>query len=347
MKLLLRWANILLILVTLLAYLSPHINPLKVWHFSFLGLAYPFLLLGNLLFMFFWLWRKNRYFLFSAGCILAGMGYFSGFIGWHLFNENKESGDAVSVMTYNVAGLRGYFSKKGKTGDGRVKDFKNLFPEKGKPDIFCVQEAYRKNVTEKLQSIFHFPYFHKNKGVLIYSKYPFLDKGAVAFEKSDNSCVWADLKTPQGTIRVYSAHLQSNWLTYTALKVAEEADLREKKTWQGIAQVMRLYKRAVIKRAAQAEKIAAHMAKSPHPVLLCGDLNDTPVSYVYHILSKNLQDSFCEKGFGFDFTFAGKIPGLRIDFVLADRQFEIKSHEVPHLELSDHYPVLVKLSLGD
>ena len=123
----------------------------------------------------------------------------------------------------------------------------------------------------------------------------------------------------------------------------QERDPRKKELWDGVAEVMRLYKRAATRRAAQAEKVAAHMARSPHPVILCGDLNDTPVSYVYQVLSKKLQDSFCERGFGFDFTYAGKIPGLRIDYVLPDETFQILEHQVPALELSDHYPVLVRL----
>ena len=75
------------------------------------------------------------------------------------------------------------------------------------------------------------------------------------------------------------------------------------------------------------------------------DLNDTPVSYVYQVLSDNLQDSFCERGFGFDFTYAGKIPGLRIDYVFVDDHFKILDHQVPKLELSDHYPVLVRMEM--
>ncbi|MEZ4932708.1 MAG: endonuclease/exonuclease/phosphatase family protein [Saprospiraceae bacterium] len=339
----LRWLNVLLILVTLLAYLSPFINPSKVWHFSFLGLAYPILLFGNVLFIAFWLWRRNRYFLFSAGCILAGFGYFSSLLGLHFFSEKDSSKDAISVMTYNVAGLSRYFDKKNSTSEKKLEAFKTLLKKTGTPDVFCVQESALNLVRETLQEITGYPYFFKEKGTVIFSKYPFADSGKIPFGKTSNSCIWGDLKTPKGIVRVYAAHLQSNWLAPAAMEVVEDVDPRKKKTWLGIAKVLRLYKSAASRRSEQVGLVASHIAQSPHPVILCGDLNDTPVSYVYQVLSKDLQDSFCEKGFGFDFTYAGKIPGLRIDYIFSDQSFKVLSHEVPKLELSDHYPVLVSL----
>ncbi len=343
LKNILRWANVLLILATLLAYLSPFINPAKVWHLSFLGLSYPLLLLGNVLFVMFWLWQKNKRFLFSLGCILVGAGYFSSLIGLSFFDGNTEQGDTISVASYNMAHLRRYYDYKGNVDRSKLDGFKSQLRNNVDPDILCIQEGAFNHTKQTVQNTLQFEYFFKEKGTIIFSKYPFADSGIIPFENTSNSCIWGDLQTPNGLVRVYSVHLQSNWLGPAAHRVAEDSDLRKKKTWTGIAQVMRLYRRAAARRASQAEMVAAHIAKSPHPVILCGDFNDTPISYVYHVLSENLTDSFCEKGVGFDFTYAGKIPGLRIDFVLTSEEFEVVDHQVPKLELSDHYPVLVKL----
>ena len=334
--------NLLLVLITLLAYLSPFINPAKIWHFSFLGLAYPGLLLGNLLFIAFWLLRRDRYFLFSAGCILVGLGYFSGFIGLHFLNGNNSS-DSISIMTYNVAGLTMHRINKSKNRNDLLKEFDTYLKKDGAPEILCLQECYQNWARENIQNIAAHKFYFKEKGTIIFSEYPFANSGIIPFKNTSNSCIWGDLKTPEGIVRVYAAHLQSNWLGAPTKKLEKESDPRKKETWQNIAHVMRLYKRAATKRAEQVELVADHIAKSPYPVILCGDLNDPPVSYVYQVLSKNLQDSFCEKGFGFDFTYAGKIPGLRIDYVLPDHSFKVLSHQVPKLELSDHYPVLVNL----
>ena len=338
-----RWFNLLLVLVTLLAYLSPLIDPAKFWPLSFLGLAYPVLLLGHVFFIVFWLLRKKRYYLFSLGCILAGFGYFSSFFSWHLPARAEKKEGTIEVMTFNIAGLgrwRSTMSKKEK-----LAEFQSLMNKNGLPDVLFLQESYQQHVMADLKKIIAHPHFFKEKGTVIFSKYAIGEHGIIPFKDTGNSCIWADLKTPGGTLRAYSLHLQSNALTYRASLVMDDADPRKKQTWRNVREVMRLYKRAVAKRSTQAKQVVAHMAKSPHPILLCGDFNDMPVSYVYRLLSQNLQDSFCEKGFGFGATFNGRLPALRIDYVLCDENFEVLNHEVPRAELSDHLPVVVELKM--
>jgi hypothetical protein len=50
--------NALAVFFLLLSYLAPYINPASFWPIAFLGLAYPFILLFNLLCVVFWLFRK-------------------------------------------------------------------------------------------------------------------------------------------------------------------------------------------------------------------------------------------------------------------------------------------------
>ena len=68
-------------------------------------------------------------------------------------------------------------------------------------------------------------------------------------------------------------------------------------------------------RAHQAEEIQRHIDGSPYPVILCGDFNDTPLSYTYRQLSRKLTDSFIEKGRGIGNTYIGGFPSFRIDYV--------------------------------
>jgi len=340
----LRWANIFLVLVTLLAYLSPLINPAKSWHFTFFGLAYPVLLVGNVLFIVFWAFQMDRYFLFSSACILVGFGYFTSFFGFHFFKSQKKEAGEITVMTYNVAGFKNLGSKD----QARMADIKaalgQIIEKHGEPEILCIQEGNQTHVMDLLRKTFGYTHHFKHKGTVIFSKYPFVKQDIVTFQSMGNSCIWADLKTPGGVVRVYSAHLQSNSLSFTANRIVTQGSPRKKQTWRDIRFVMKQYKRAVAIRAEQAQAIKAHKAKSPHPVILCGDLNDPPVSFVYRLLSGGMKDSFREKGAGIGSTFNGKLPALRIDYVLTDPAFQVKDHRVPDVELSDHFPVLVRLS---
>ena len=100
------------------------------------------------------------------------------------------------------------------------------------------------------------------------------------------------------------------------------------------------YRRMSIRRAEQAIQVKNHAANSPFPVIIAGDFNDTPYSYAYEQLTEKRKDSFLECGKGIGSTFVGALPGLRIDFVLADeKKIEFCFHRVMQTTFSDHNPV--------
>jgi hypothetical protein len=98
---LLRWLNVLIILATFVAYLSPFISPESIWFVSLFGTAYPWFLLGNVLMIVVWGIFKKKYFLFSLACIILGWSHLNGFVGLH-FGSTKASGQTINVMTYNT-----------------------------------------------------------------------------------------------------------------------------------------------------------------------------------------------------------------------------------------------------
>ncbi|MBK7344952.1 MAG: endonuclease/exonuclease/phosphatase family protein [Saprospiraceae bacterium] len=77
---------------------------------------------------------------------------------------------------------------------------------------------------------------------------------------------------------------------------------------------------------------------------MAGDFNDSPQSYAYRIIRNGLNDSFEHGGTGFGTTFAGRIPGLRIDFILGSQDLNFVRHHVSPVRFSDHYPVLSRVT---
>ncbi|RLD78170.1 MAG: endonuclease, partial [Bacteroidetes bacterium] len=64
----------------------------------------------------------------------------------------------------------------------------------------------------------------------------------------------------------------------------------------------------------------------------------------YHRISEGLNDAFVKAGHGLGNTFSGKLPPIRIDFILYSDDFSAYEFNVHRIDLSDHYPVSVFLS---
>jgi len=346
-----RWGNVVLIFCTFLAYLSPYINPTQFWIPSFVGLAYPWLLLLNFLFIIFWLLFKKKYFLFSLACIILGWGHLTSFLGLSLFSGSS-TGKEIRVMTYNMNGTKNsnyeeFARKKAK----KIKidvPFLSFLKKNGPYDIMCFQESLRffmQPIADHLGLEHVFVKIKPGIGTSIISRYPILNSGGFSFKNSLNSFVWIDVEVNNKKLRIYSIHLQSNRVSEETDKVIKKGDIKDKKTWLDIKSVLTKIKRSTQKRIAQAEIIADHMNKSPYPVIVCGDFNDSPQSYAYQIIAKNLKDTFQEKGFGLGSTYAGNIPALRIDYILTDKKLKTLDCSIIKEKHSDHYPVVSTISI--
>lgn len=98
-------------------------------------------------------------------------------------------------------------------------------------------------------------------------------------------------------------------------------------------------------RAFQARKVADHIKKSPYPVIVCGDFNDTPVSYAYRKVKGELKDAFVEAGWGISNSYNGELPSFRIDYILHDKKFKAVNYSRDRVVYSDHFPVRCRLSM--
>jgi endonuclease/exonuclease/phosphatase family metal-dependent hydrolase len=233
-----------------------------------------------------------------------------------------------------------------KNDPAKIDEFTSFVMDQLDADILCAQESNRR--VEKWIGKYY-PYHHsvEKAGTAIYSRYPFIDRGHINFGTGTitNSCVWADVQLPNDTIRVYSAHLQSNMITSDANKLVEEVETNQEVDFMNVRTILGKYKRYVAKRSHQATMVRNHLNESPHPVILAADLNDPPVSYTHRILAKDHTDSFVAAGNGMGITYAGHIPLLRIDNVILSNDFEVLDHKVIRKRFSDHYPVRVEVNL--
>lgn len=251
-------------------------------------------------------------------------------------------------MSYNIQNAGWAYSRDKTVRNTKSAEFIDFLKEHKDVDVICTQETgfFGREIIEKA---FKGIYKHKleKKGATIWSKYPMGEQGEVDFGTNTNSCVWADIILPADTVRVYSVHLFSNNISKDAVEVLDNVNLNEKQTWSGIGGILNKYKNANVKRSEQAQLVKSHMSTSPFPVLLAGDFNDPPTSFTYSTLSEKMSDAFCEKGLGISSTYAGRIPLLRIDYIMTDSSFDVLSYDRIKNEYSDHYPIRASVILKE
>ncbi|MEM7102151.1 MAG: endonuclease/exonuclease/phosphatase family protein [Bacteroidota bacterium] len=350
----LRWVNISLVLLTLGAYLAPYIHPEKSWVVPFLGLGYPILFAANIGFIVFWAFFKKRFFILSLLCIIAGWSHVSSVLGTGFGSGSSDATNELKVMSYNVHFFNFYLhpgDKKEKT-EKRVKEMDrivNLILTE-KPDILCLQEtgsALEKDVLKKLETEIGLKHLHrvKHSQIKILSKYPLTGSGKLDFDETANTAIFTDVNFNGEKVRLYNLHLQSLKFAERDYETIALEDPESKRSWKGIRRVASKIWRSSIKRAEQAEIAAAHIASSPHPVVVTGDFNDTPLSYTYRKIKTGMKDNFKSKGSGLGTTYAGPIPLQRIDYILTDPGFQVLNHKIIRKGYSDHYPLVSTLKL--
>jgi endonuclease/exonuclease/phosphatase (EEP) superfamily protein YafD len=337
-------ANIGAVLSILCSYLAPTVDPQNYWIFSFFGLMYPILFIINLLFVAYWIFTDAKYALISLLVLAYGYKNINSYFGFEGGKIAKDP-NKISVISYNIGNaLESYDKRKDVKLDKQEKldTFLSRFKDE---DIICLQEVGL-YATDVIKRNFKNYNIHKfDKGTVIISKHKMIKKGQIEFGTKTNSCLWADLVIGIDTVRVYSLHLQSNKISKDANDMIANGSLKEEKTWKNLYGIFRKYNRHHKERTKQATTVKEHADLSPYKVILAGDFNDVPMSYNYNILQNGLQDAFKERGVGIGSTFNGKIPFLRIDYILLDNDFYVSKFNVIKENYSDHYPVAAVLSL--
>jgi endonuclease/exonuclease/phosphatase family metal-dependent hydrolase len=340
-----RKVNLWVIFFTLLAYITPYVSPETMSFLTFVGLAYPWLLLLNLIFIFIWAASRMRYWWYSAACILLGFGYLMSVFGIHFLKKNTSEAN-LKVVSFNVGSTLSY--------ENTIKKL-NDFIKKQDGDVICFQEFAQtdeglKNTLNTVESLKIYPFKARFDGnsLVIFSKKSIISKDIIPFNNPNggNGCNYADIKLSNTKIiRVYNVHLESNSVSGIADYLTEKAEFDKKATWGKVLTMLKLVRRNARKRANQAEKIAQHIASSPYPVIVCGDFNDIPVSYTYNVMSENLTDAFKSRGSGFGTTYSGNIPALKIDYILTDKKIIPLNFDIPDVRFSDHFPVVSKVKI--
>jgi len=349
--------NIICAILLVFSYLAPFTNPIQFTGFAFLGLIYSFLLIVNIFYILFWIFLKSKLFLVSTVSILIGWNFLTNFIQISFSDsENKSGHQRIHLLSYNV---RDFNLWKWSSEQNRgIQTFDYI--RKNRANIVCLQEFYSSNIKGKnakdslLQNSIlkyaHISYTVKNKktsnyGIATFSSFPIIAEGSVKIKENDNFCIYSDILIGADTIRFYNLHLESIHLGYDDYQLIENINSTDTIDVTGIKSILLKLKKSYQKRALQSITIASHLKKCKYAIILCGDFNDTPISFVYNQLTLKLLDSFCETGNGIGSTYINKYSTFRIDYILHSPELKVFNFSTPHVELSDHYPVQCQIQV--
>ena len=346
-------ANIVTVLVMLLMGYSGYVNPVNYPTISSLGFLFPFALLANLFFLFLWLTFKWRM------AWIPLLGFLLAYVPMRIyipFNiPSSPPEDAIKVISYNV---EGYF------GEPNYKDgFKMIyqFLKDQQADIVCLQEdndTWRKSEIY-FDSLYAYNDYEKiNKPVNpilnrlgIHTRYPILRKERIAYDSYSNGSVAWYLQVGNDTLIVINNHLESTHLTkkdreqYTQLVrgdiQGDTAKMESRRLFATLAHSASL-------RAPAAEAVQQYIASHrQYSILVCGDFNDSPLSYSRHEVGKGLTDCYVSTGNGIGNSYNRHGMYVRIDHMFCTPDLTPYGCKIDSkFDASDHYPVICWIKMG-
>jgi endonuclease/exonuclease/phosphatase family metal-dependent hydrolase len=342
----------LLTVIPLLAcYLSQFISPAVFWPLAFFGLLFPALIIIQIIFAVIFLLMRSKAIVLPVLMILAGWNPIGHTFQFHKgTHEIAADQQKVRVMTYNVRlfDIAHYWSGKKDQSEGIFS-----YINDNKPDILCFQEFALQDpgkfsmeyIKSKLPFLphaaieFNFTSPSRKHGLAIFSRYPIIQSGHEHFQDTKNMMLFADLLVGNDTLRVYNNHLESIHFDRDEFQWIDTTTNKSRIPRDKVTEIIDRMKSAYIKRAAQADLVRKSIDLSGPGVIVCGDFNDTPVSYATRKIGRNLYDSFRSGGRWLGITFPNVRAPLRIDYILHSRKMVSTDYQIGKVKYSDHRPV--------
>lgn len=354
--------NAIALVLLLLSLLAPVVSPTTTTVFSYIGLAFPIILFINICYLILWIvFMKWRLAAISGLALLVCWNPISTYITLHTKTKDVPS-STIKLLSYNIR-VFNWDIVKNKPKSPIIDYIRD-----SEADIVCLQEfvAGKKkskhlfNANEIKKMLKHYPYHNITAlnrstsnyvyGLACFSKYPIISAEEIPFHSKDNGSVLYKINVNGKIISVINNHLESNRIT------AEDKKLYKKLFKENIGvsvlddvahNIRSRLGIAYRVRSAQADTIAEYVKRQEKSdgTIVCGDFNDTPISYAYRTIKGNLIDSFKSTGKGVGITYHENNFLFRIDFIMHSENIKSYNCTVEKIKDSDHYPIWTYLEL--
>ncbi len=286
-----------------------------------------------------WLWllwrhKKGRGILVLNGVLMALL--FAGFNSNLGFQPESTNAD-LRILTFNAGG----FSNSEADLSAANEAIRNL-----NPDVVVFQEFgflpwWKKAdtlvgvVASQLNLPYSSLYRHRFNvfGLAIFSRYPILQADTLFLPVNvGNAAIKPTLQHPDKTIDLLHLHLAS-------FNYGHRLDT-VKGTWNRIQSFPQITRETYREQKQQLKQIFETAEESTSPLMLAGDFNNVPGSWIYRQLDLKYQEAFQEAGSGLGYTHTSWLVPLRIDHVWSDENWEPVFARTVALPGSDHKALL-------
>ena len=333
-------ANVVTVALMLLIGYSDRINPVEHSFWANAGLVFPVFLAVNVGFLVFFLIFRKKYALVSVAGFLLGYAPIRKYCPFNISRDVPPG--SVKVLSYNVHGF---------VADNPPEDSPNPILDYvlgSDADIVCLQEARLNDaIINAVSGVYAHvdSVIHPGRGdcLVLFSKYPILSKDRIDYESKGNLSAAFTVKIGADTVTVVNNHFEASGLSLAdraGFKKMVKGDAGKDTIKAESRRLAEKLGRSVRIRAPQAEAVAGYVARRRGPVILCGDFNDSPISYAHRTLDKVLTDCYVATGNGPGISYHHNAIFVRIDNIMCSSHWTPYGCKVDRsARHSDHYPI--------
>ena len=326
---------------------SDRLDPIAHPVLACAGMVFPIFLVANLVVLLLWLMVKWRRVWIPIAAFVLAFPSIRIFMPLHTSSETPEG--CIKVLSYNVAAYGGNYRYN------QVMDTIFGYLKQQKADIVCFQE----DMTVKFNPVEHFPELYPYNDTVhvtppgyplinavgIHSRFPIIRRERISYESLANGSVAFFLQIGSDTVIVVNNHLESTHLSTDdrqRYKAMMRGDMDRASTKEETRLILDKLSKAMAQRAEQAKAVSRYIEQHRgYPLIVCGDFNDTPISYVRRTIAQGLTDCYVDTGNGLGLSYNQRGFNFRIDHIMCSSHFKPYNCYVDDkMDASDHYPII-------
>lgn len=336
-------ANAATIILMLCVGYSDRIYPSAHGYAGVAGLAFPLVLAVNLALLAFWLCVRPKWALLPVAGLIAAYSPVSTYCPVNIRRTPPQG--SIKVLSYNVFMFGQWDSQH---PDGAIADY--LLRQNA--DIACLQEAGADPWKEhRLDSLLSPAYKHADTTaycggdvIRLYSKFPILRHEHIPYPSATNHSAAFWLSIGGDTTIVVVNHFESTKLSpedRSRFKTMVRGDMQRDSARTESRTILSKLMASTARRAPQADAVARFLDRHKgQSIILCGDFNDSPISYCHHTLAQRLIDCYTDTGNGPGISYHRGGFYVRIDNIMCSTHWTPFACTVDRsIGVSDHYPI--------